>query len=132
MIKKTDVLIIGGSAAGMVAAVSGKNSWPDKNFTLVKKQKDVFVPCGIPYIFGTLESSEKDLIPILLSEPGQNSHQMPMKVIPSSPVIRSSTENSPAMIRIVSIMSERMVGKRISGSSLDSSRSISWLRVGGL
>ena len=64
MIKKTDVLIIGGSAAGMVAAVSGKNSWPDKNFTLVKKQKDVFVPCGIPYIFGTLESSEKDLMPV--------------------------------------------------------------------
>jgi NADPH-dependent 2,4-dienoyl-CoA reductase/sulfur reductase-like enzyme len=64
MMKTTDVLIIGGSAAGMVAAVSGKNSWPGKSFTLVKKQKDVFVPCGIPYIFGTLDSSEKDLMPV--------------------------------------------------------------------
>jgi NADPH-dependent 2,4-dienoyl-CoA reductase/sulfur reductase-like enzyme len=62
--KTTDVLIIGGCAAGMVAAVSGKNSWPDKSFTLVKKTKDVFVPCGIPYIFGTLDSSEKDLMPV--------------------------------------------------------------------
>ncbi len=62
--KSTDVLIIGGSAAGMVAAVTGKAHWPNKSFTLVKKQKDVMVPCGIPYIFGTLESSEKNLMPV--------------------------------------------------------------------
>ncbi|MFP4557081.1 MAG: FAD-dependent oxidoreductase [Bacteroidales bacterium] len=62
--KSTDVLIIGGSAAGMVAAVTGKTHWPDKDFILVKKQKDVMVPCGIPYIFGTLESSEKNLMPV--------------------------------------------------------------------
>lgn len=62
--KKTDVLIIGGSAAGLVTAVTGRNHWPDKEFTLVKKQKDVMVPCGIPYIFGTLEGSEKNLMPV--------------------------------------------------------------------
>jgi len=62
--KSTDVLIIGGSAAGMVAAVTGKTHWPEKEFILVKKQKDVMVPCGIPYIFGTLESSEKNLMPV--------------------------------------------------------------------
>lgn len=62
--KSTDVLIIGGSAAGMVAAVTGKTHWPDKDFILVKKQKDVMVPCGIPYIFGTLESSQKNLMPV--------------------------------------------------------------------
>jgi len=62
--KKTDVLVIGGSAAGMVAAVTGKSSWPDKSFTLVKKQKDVMVPCGIPYIFGTLESSAQNIMPV--------------------------------------------------------------------
>ncbi len=62
--KNTDVLIIGGSAAGMVAAVTGRTHWPEKKFTLVKKQKDVMVPCGIPYIFGTLESSEKNLMPV--------------------------------------------------------------------
>ncbi|HPD94963.1 MAG TPA: FAD/NAD(P)-binding oxidoreductase [Tenuifilaceae bacterium] len=62
--KTTDVLIIGGSAAGMVTATTGKSHWPDKKFTLVKKQKDVMIPCGIPYIFGTLESSEKNIMPV--------------------------------------------------------------------
>ncbi len=62
--KQTDVLIIGGSAAGMVAAITGKNSWPEKKFILVKKQKDVMVPCGIPYIFGTLDSSQLNIMPV--------------------------------------------------------------------
>jgi len=62
--KKTDVLIIGGSAAGMVTAVTGKAHYPEKDFVLVKKQKDVMVPCGIPYIFGTLDSSDKNLMPV--------------------------------------------------------------------
>lgn len=35
--KNTDVLIIGGSAAGMVAAITGKSSWNEKSFMLVKK-----------------------------------------------------------------------------------------------
>lgn len=60
----TDVMIIGGSAAGMVTALTGRANWPDKKFTLVKKQKDIMVPCGIPYIFGTLESSEKNIMPV--------------------------------------------------------------------
>jgi len=62
--KKADVLIIGGSAAGMVAAVTGKSSWNDKSFILVKKQKDMMVPCGIPYIFGTLDSSMQNIMPV--------------------------------------------------------------------
>ena len=64
MKKTTDVLVIGGSAAGMVAAVTGKSSNPEKKFILVKKQKDVMVPCGIPYIFGTLGNSEKNIMPV--------------------------------------------------------------------
>jgi NADH oxidase (H2O2-forming) len=62
--KTIDVLVIGGSAAGMVAALTGKNSWPGKSFILVKKQKDVMVPCGIPYIFGTLDSSTQNIMPV--------------------------------------------------------------------
>lgn len=61
---QTDVLVIGGSAAGMVAALTGKSSWNDKNFILVKKQRDVMVPCGIPYIFGTLDSSQLNIMPV--------------------------------------------------------------------
>ncbi|MCB8994428.1 MAG: FAD-dependent oxidoreductase [Bacteroidales bacterium] len=62
--KKTDVLIIGGSAAGMVAALTGKSSWPEKSFILVKKQKEMMVPCGIPYIFGTLDTSQQNIMPV--------------------------------------------------------------------
>jgi len=62
--KTTDVLVIGGSAAGMVAALTGKSSWPKKNFILVKKQKEMMVPCGIPYIFGTLSCSDQNLMPV--------------------------------------------------------------------
>ncbi|MGI6338833.1 MAG: FAD-dependent oxidoreductase [Bacteroidales bacterium] len=62
--KTTDVLVIGGSAAGMVAALTGKSTYPQKSFTLVKKQKEMMVPCGIPYIFGTLDSVDKNIMPV--------------------------------------------------------------------
>jgi NADPH-dependent 2,4-dienoyl-CoA reductase/sulfur reductase-like enzyme len=62
--KNTDVLVIGGSAAGMVVSLTGKSAYPDKKFTMIKKQKDVMVPCGIPYIFGTLESSQQNIMPV--------------------------------------------------------------------
>lgn len=73
--KTTDVLIIGGSAAGMVAALTGKSSYPDKDFTMIKKQKDVMVPCGIPYIFGTLDSSSLNIMPVdnMMEKTGVNS-----------------------------------------------------------
>jgi NADH oxidase (H2O2-forming) len=60
--KKTDVLVIGGSAAGIVAATTGKTFYPDKDFLLLRKEKEVMVPCGIPYIFGTLENSGQNVI----------------------------------------------------------------------
>lgn len=61
--KKTDVLVIGGSAAGIVAATTGKSFYPDKDFMVIRKEKQVLVPCGIPYVFGTLENSEQNVIP---------------------------------------------------------------------
>lgn len=62
--KFTDVLIIGGSAAGMVAALTGKSVWPEKSFTLIKKRREMMVPCGIPYIFGTLNNTEENIMPV--------------------------------------------------------------------
>jgi NADPH-dependent 2,4-dienoyl-CoA reductase/sulfur reductase-like enzyme len=61
--KKTDVLIVGGSAGGIIVGISARRNYPDKKITLVRKEKQVLVPCGIPYIFGTIGSPEKDLIP---------------------------------------------------------------------
>jgi len=61
--KKTDVLIIGGSAAGIVAALAGKSNYPEKEFLVIRKEEKVLVPCGIPYIFGSLGSSDKNVVP---------------------------------------------------------------------
>jgi len=61
--KRTDVLVIGGSAAGIVAAVTGKSNYPDKDFLVIRKENQVVVPCGIPYVFGSLDSIDKNIIP---------------------------------------------------------------------
>ena len=63
MKEHTDVLVIGGSAAGVVAATTGKCCYPDKDFLVIRKEKEVLIPCGIPYVFGSLESTEQNLIP---------------------------------------------------------------------
>lgn len=57
------MIIIGGSAAGIVTAVTGKSNYPKKEFLVIRQEEQVVVPCGIPYIFGSLDSSDKDVIP---------------------------------------------------------------------
>jgi NADPH-dependent 2,4-dienoyl-CoA reductase/sulfur reductase-like enzyme len=58
----TDVLVIGGSAAGIVAAITAKDRHPEKNVKIIRKESKVMVPCGIPYIFGSLKNSEQNVI----------------------------------------------------------------------
>ena len=60
---KTDVLIVGGSAAGLMAGLTVKRRHPGKTVTIVRKASKTPVPCGIPYIYGTLKAVEKNLIP---------------------------------------------------------------------
>jgi len=62
-LKKADVVIIGGSAAGPVAGISCRRRYPEKGVVLIRKEEQVLVPCGIPYIFGTVGTPEKNLIP---------------------------------------------------------------------
>ncbi len=48
----------------MVAAATSRQYYPDKKVTVVKKGEKSLVPCGIPYVFGTmLDSPEDDMIP---------------------------------------------------------------------
>ena len=61
--KKTDVAIVGGSAAGLTAAITARRHYKDKKILLIRKEKLVPIPCGIPYIFGTVGSPDKNLIP---------------------------------------------------------------------
>jgi NADH oxidase (H2O2-forming) len=61
--KKADIVVIGGSAAGLTAAITARRHYADKTTLIVRKEEQVLIPCGIPYIFGTVESPQKNLIP---------------------------------------------------------------------
>ncbi len=61
--EKFDVVIVGGSAAGIVTATTGKRAYPDKRFLVIRKDDNPLVPCGIPYIFLELGTVEKNYMP---------------------------------------------------------------------
>ena len=61
--KNADVVVVGGSAAGLTAAITARRHYAEKTVLIVRKEKQVLIPCGIPYIFGTVGSPEKNLIP---------------------------------------------------------------------
>jgi len=64
--RKADVVIVGGSAAGIEAAITAQKQYPSKSVIVVRKEEKTLVPCGIPYIMGTLGSADKDVIPTAL------------------------------------------------------------------
>jgi NADH oxidase (H2O2-forming) len=66
--RKADVIIVGGSAAGATAAITARRHYPDKEVLVVRQEKQVSIPCGIPYIFGTLGSPSKNIIPDAMLE----------------------------------------------------------------
>ncbi|GAB6190010.1 FAD-dependent oxidoreductase [Marinitoga arctica] len=61
---KYDIIVIGGSAAGLIAAMTSRKLYKDKSILVVKKLDKELVPCGIPYIFHTLGGVEKDYMGI--------------------------------------------------------------------
>jgi NADH oxidase (H2O2-forming) len=60
---KKEIVIIGGSAAGITAGITARRHYQDAKITIVRKEDKVLIPCGIPYIFGTVGNPEKNLIP---------------------------------------------------------------------
>jgi len=71
MMQNADVVVLGGSAAGVTAALTAKRHYPGKRVLLVRQEQKVLIPCGIPYIFGTVGSPDKNLIPDALLEKAQ-------------------------------------------------------------
>jgi NADH oxidase (H2O2-forming) len=60
--KKADVVILGGMS-GISAGISCRRHYPDKRVVLIRKEGTVLIPCGIPYIFGTVGGPENNVIP---------------------------------------------------------------------
>jgi len=61
--KQADIVVIGGSAAGLTAGITARRHYPNKDVLLVRQEERVLIPCGIPYIFGTIDGPGKNLIP---------------------------------------------------------------------
>ncbi len=60
--KKADIVVIGGSAAGVTVGITARRHYSEKTIILIRQEKQALIPCGIPYVFGTLGSPEKDLL----------------------------------------------------------------------
>jgi len=58
-----DIVVVGGSAAGIPAAITARRHYPDRSVLVIRKEAKVAIPCGIPYVFGTVMSTDKNLIP---------------------------------------------------------------------
>jgi NADH oxidase (H2O2-forming) len=62
-LKPYDVVVIGASAAGLTAAITARRHYPDHSILVLRREATVQIPCGIPYVFGTVGAPEKNLIP---------------------------------------------------------------------
>ncbi len=60
--RMVDALIIGGGPGGMSAAITAAQVWPGRKILLIRREDEPVVPCGIPYIFGTLKGVDHDLL----------------------------------------------------------------------
>lgn len=64
----TDIVIIGGSAAGLSSVAALLRRHPHKKITMIRNVSQTVVPCGIPYVYGTLKTVTKNIVPDTMME----------------------------------------------------------------
>lgn len=61
--EKYELVIIGGSAGGIQSAICAQKHHGLNDILVIRMEEKVMVPCGIPYIYGTLGAVEKNIMP---------------------------------------------------------------------
>ncbi len=61
--EKHELVIVGGSAGGVQAAICAKRHQGLDDVLVIRRESKVMVPCGIPYIYGTLGEVDKNIMP---------------------------------------------------------------------
>lgn len=61
--EKHELVIIGGSAGGIQATICAQKHHGLKDILVIRMEEKVMVPCGIPYIYGTLGAVDKNIMP---------------------------------------------------------------------
>lgn len=64
--ERHELVIVGGSAGGVQAAICAQKHTGLKDILVIRMEENAMVPCGIPYIYGTLGSVDKNILPATL------------------------------------------------------------------
>ena len=117
-----DVLIVGGGPAGMMTGITAAQFWPSKKVLVVRREFDAVIPCGIPYIFGTLHGTDEDMagrLPLVAAggelligniiDINIKSRIAYMEAIPSDPTFKSKPDKIENSKEVTEIKFDRLV-----------------------